>query len=68
VTIVQPSLAEWLKVDRDKVRDLWTSWLMAHTRTARADGHADVAEGDLVCGLLRLSENPDVKQGDWWST
>jgi formylglycine-generating enzyme required for sulfatase activity len=62
VLMIQPSLAEWLKVDRQKVRDLLNE-LAYHAHAAQPDLHgtADVAETDLVSGLIRLSQNPDVK-------
>jgi formylglycine-generating enzyme required for sulfatase activity len=58
----QPSLAEWLKVDRAKVRALLNRLAYdAHMAQADLIGTADVPEDDLVGGLLRLSKNPDVK-------
>lgn len=57
----QPSLAEWLKVDRAKVRVLLNELAFAaHARQPDLSGTADVAEGDLVTGLMRLSQNPEV--------
>ena len=57
----QPSLAEWLKVDRDKVRKLLEALAyQAHVVQAELTGTADIAEGDLVSGLMRLSQNPDI--------
>jgi predicted NACHT family NTPase len=62
VTILQPSLAEWLKIDREKVRTLLNELAyQAHAAQPDLVGTADVAEGDLVSGLMRLSQNPDVK-------
>ncbi|RLC93385.1 MAG: hypothetical protein DRI77_11980 [Chloroflexi bacterium] len=64
VVVLQPSLAEWLKVDRDKVRDLLDKLAYrAHATQPDLAGTADVPEGDLVSGLMRLSQNPDVKPG-----
>jgi formylglycine-generating enzyme required for sulfatase activity len=61
VIVQQPSLAEWLKVDRDKVRGLLnTLAYAAHAEQAELVGTADVPEGALLSGLLRLSQNPDV--------
>ncbi|MBM3190027.1 MAG: NACHT domain-containing protein, partial [Chloroflexi bacterium] len=61
VAVLQPSLAEWLKVDREKVRTLLNEMAYnAHRGQAKLAGTADVAEGDLVSGLMRLSQNPDV--------
>ena len=55
-------LAEWLKVDREKVRTLLNELAyQAHAAQPDLVGTADVAEGDLVSGLMRLSQNPDVK-------
>jgi formylglycine-generating enzyme required for sulfatase activity len=63
VVVMQPSLAEWLKVDRDKVRDLLNELAYgAHATQPELEGSADVPEADLVRGLLHLSDNPDVKQ------
>ncbi|MFZ5916056.1 MAG: formylglycine-generating enzyme family protein [Chloroflexota bacterium] len=69
VVVLQPSLAEWLKVDRDRVRNLLEE-LAYQAHAAQRDtsaelgagpvGTADVPEGDLVCGLMQLSQNPDV--------
>ena len=58
---IQPSLAEWLKVDRVKVRQL-LHHLAYEAHAAQSDlvGTADIPEGDLVSGLMRLSQNPDV--------
>ena len=65
----QPSLAEWLKVDRQKVRDLLNE-LAYKAHAAQNDpspgsglgptGTADIPEGDLVSGLMRISKNPNV--------
>lgn len=67
VELIQPSLAEWLKVDRVKVRGLLNRLAYEVHATQRGDGGripsgtADIAEPDLVAGLLALSQNPDVK-------
>ncbi|MCP4428359.1 MAG: NACHT domain-containing protein, partial [Chloroflexi bacterium] len=61
VSVEQPSLAEWLKVDRDKVRGLLNRLAYdAHTSQPELVGTADIPEGNLVSGLMRLSKNPDV--------
>jgi len=61
----QPSLAEWLKVDRDKVRDLLNQIAFeAHQGQAALTGTADVSEKRLINGLIDLSDsnqNYDVK-------
>jgi len=58
----EPSLAEWLKVDRDKVRGLLNELAYrAHAaQPAGQAGTADVAEGELVAGLMRLNQNRDL--------
>ena len=57
-----PSLAEWLKVDRDKVRDLLNELAyQAHAAQPDRAGTADVPQAALVDGLMRLANNPDVK-------
>lgn len=62
LVVRQPSLAEWLKVDRAKVRALLEDLAyQAHARQQETTGTADIPEGDLVSGLMRLSQNPDVK-------
>ena len=62
VLMIQPSLAEWLKVDRKKVRDLLNQIAYdAHAGQSELVGTADVPESALVAGLMSLSQNPDVK-------
>jgi len=62
VQVIQPSLAEWLKVDRDKVRDLLNQLAYeSHAGQSELTGTADVPEGTLISGLMNLSQNPDVK-------
>ncbi len=61
VKILQPSLAEWLKVDRARVRALLNETAYeAHAGQAELTGTADVDEGRLVGGLMRLSQNPEA--------
>ena len=65
-TVAQPSLAEWLNTDRDKVRELLNRLAYeAHANQPEdaAARTADIAEDDLVNGLLKLSDNPDAKPG-----
>ncbi len=59
--VQQPSLAEWLQVDREKVRDLLER-LAYEAHAAQPDllGTADVPEGELLSGLMRLSKNPEA--------
>jgi formylglycine-generating enzyme required for sulfatase activity len=60
--VLQPSLAEWLLVDRERVRALLNQLAFeAHRSQPDLVGTADVAEGALVGGLLHLSQNPDLK-------
>jgi formylglycine-generating enzyme required for sulfatase activity len=61
--VSEPSLSEWLKVDRQKVRQLLNELAyQAHAaQSAEHQGTADIPEGKLVSGLLKISNNPDVK-------
>ena len=60
----QPSLAEWLKADRSGIRALLNRLAFrAHAEQPDLVGTADVPEGDLVAGLLKISDNPDVRPG-----
>ena len=60
--VEQPSLAEWLKVDRQKVRELLNALAFeAHRGQPELANTADVPEDKLIAGLMRLSNNPDVK-------
>jgi formylglycine-generating enzyme required for sulfatase activity len=57
----QPSLAEWLKVDRALVRaELNRLAFEAHRDQPRPVGAADVPQEQLVSGLMRVARNPDV--------
>jgi len=61
VTVQQPSLAEWLQVDRARVRALLDELAyQAHESQPDVVGTADVPEGKLLSGLMRLSQNPTV--------
>ena len=61
VVLQQPSLAEYLRVDRERVRDLLDELAFrAHSAQPELVGTADVDEGSLVSGLMSLSQNPDV--------
>lgn len=61
-SIQQPSLAEWLKVDRRRVRELLDELAYrAHAQQHDLVGTADVPEDDLLSGLMRISQNPDVR-------
>ena len=60
----EPSLTEWLRVDRDAVRGLLNRLAFdAHSSQPDVVGTADVSEGDLVSGLLRLSPQRDLHPG-----
>ena len=64
VSVIEPSLVEWLKADKDKVRALLDQVAYnAHAAQSDLQGTADVAEDDLVAGLMRLSGNPDARPG-----
>jgi formylglycine-generating enzyme required for sulfatase activity len=59
--ITQPSLAEWLRVDRDKVRSFLNKLaFQAHSAQPELVGTADIPEEGVVYGLMRLAQNPDV--------
>lgn len=61
IKIQQLSLAEWLNVDKQKVRELLNeSAYLVHRCQPDLQGTADIAEGELVQKLIRLSQNPDV--------
>ena len=62
VVILQPSLAEWLKVDRAQVRKLLNRLAYeAHAAQPADTLTADIPDAALVAGLLALSQNPDVR-------
>src|SRR5208283_5094316 len=60
--LLQPSLVEWLRVDRKQVRDLLDRLAFeAHRDQKDLRGTADIAESVLVNGLMSLNLNPDVR-------
>ncbi len=60
--VQQESLAEWLRVDRDRVRRVLNEIAFrAHAAQPDLAGTADVAEQDLVARLMEASGNPDLK-------
>lgn len=60
--VLQPSLAAYLNVGGDKVLTLLQRLAyQAHASQAQLTGTADIAESDLVSGLLELSDNPDLQ-------
>ena len=62
VIVQQPSLAEWLQVNRTKVRELLNELAYrAHADQPDPAGTADVPESRLVDRLMDLSQNPDVR-------
>jgi formylglycine-generating enzyme required for sulfatase activity len=59
--IRQPSLAEWLKVDRAAVRaDLNRLAFEAHRDQPQLVGTADIRQERLVSDLMKVTHNPDV--------
>jgi formylglycine-generating enzyme required for sulfatase activity/nucleoside phosphorylase len=58
---IQPSLAEYLKADKDQVRAvLETLAFEAHRAQLNLAGTADIAEKDLAYRLFDLRNNPDA--------
>jgi formylglycine-generating enzyme required for sulfatase activity len=63
IIVLQPSLMEWLKVDRKKIRGLLNQLAYnAHKNQPDLAGTADVAEKDLVDGMLNIT-NLDINPG-----
>ena len=61
IEVLQPSIAECLKVDMDKVRRLLNELAFkAHESQPEVVGTADIPEVDLVSGLMGLSNNPEI--------
>jgi len=62
--LIQPSLAEWLRVDRRRVREVLDRLAFeAHAGQEDIEGTADIAESRLSEALMSLSENPDAAPG-----
>ncbi|MCB8947912.1 MAG: SUMF1/EgtB/PvdO family nonheme iron enzyme [Ardenticatenaceae bacterium] len=62
IRMIQPSLEQWLKADRDKVRSLLNQLAFeAHRQQTDLVGTADIAEADLVMGLLNLSDEKELQ-------
>ena len=58
---IQPSLAEWLKVDRYAVRAALNQLAFeAHRNQYQLAGTADIAEDQLISRLMSAALNPDV--------
>jgi formylglycine-generating enzyme required for sulfatase activity/energy-coupling factor transporter ATP-binding protein EcfA2 len=59
--LLQPSLAEWLKVDQQKVRQILDELAFEiHSSQVDSEGTADLSEEKLVGRLLHVSRNPDA--------
>ncbi|MBM4461171.1 MAG: NACHT domain-containing protein, partial [Chloroflexi bacterium] len=60
--VAEPSLLEWLKLDRAAVRKLLERLAFeAHRDQPALTGTADIGQERLVNGLVDLTANPDVK-------
>jgi formylglycine-generating enzyme required for sulfatase activity/Mrp family chromosome partitioning ATPase len=61
--VYQRSLGEWLKADRAQVRGVLNelAFVVHAAQPEKADHAADIAEGDLLAALLRLSRDPAAK-------
>ena len=60
--VVEPSLSEWMKVDRAAVRKLLEHLAFeAHRDQPDLTGTADISQERLASGLVALAANPDVK-------
>jgi formylglycine-generating enzyme required for sulfatase activity/energy-coupling factor transporter ATP-binding protein EcfA2 len=61
IEVMQQSLAEWLKVDRKKVRAFLNEIaFQVHSQQDVLEGTADIKEADLIASLIHISENPEV--------
>ena len=60
--LIQPSLLEWLKTDRNKMRVAIEKLAYeAHKKQPEMVGTADIAESDLLQGIIQVCNNPEVK-------
>ncbi len=60
--VAEPSLTEWMRLDRAAVRKLLEQLAFeAHRSQPNLVGTADIAQERLVNGLVALANNPDVK-------
>ncbi len=60
----QPSLSEFLNVGRDKVRTVLEELACeCHGTQTVTTGTADLAEKELVAGLMQVSRNPETRPG-----
>ncbi|HSH05128.1 MAG TPA: SUMF1/EgtB/PvdO family nonheme iron enzyme, partial [Anaerolineae bacterium] len=65
LVVTQPSLAQWLGVERGQIRDtLYTLAFHAHNAQTDLSGTADISETDLVDALIGLNQNPDIRYHD----
>ena len=59
--VSQQSLAEWLKVDKEKVHALLNELVFkVHAGQTDPQGTADIPEGEIITGLMRLSPNSEI--------
>ncbi|KPA15444.1 Serine/threonine-protein kinase pkn1, partial [Candidatus Magnetomorum sp. HK-1] len=62
ISNIQPSLTEWLKTDRSKVRNFLNELAYhAHAEQKGPTGTADIPEKKIVAGLIALSQSPDIR-------
>ena len=62
VETYEPSLAEWLNTDKSSIRALLQALAFdAHSRQTAEQQTPDIAEADLVSGLMALSQNRDAR-------
>ena len=62
IIVRHPSLAEFLKIERQKVRRLLEELaFQAHAAQPELTGTADILESSLISGLMHLSNDPDIK-------
>ena len=60
--IIEPSLAEWLRVDRQTMRGMLNRLAFgAHRDQPNLVGAADIAQDTLVAALMRVNLNPDAR-------
>ncbi len=60
--LLEPSLAEWLAVDQQAVRQMLNRLaFVAHRDQQHLTGTADIAQAALVQGLMALNLNPDAR-------
>ncbi len=62
--VLQPSIAEWLNVDKGDVRGLLNKLAFnAHKSQPELTGAADIPANDLIGGLMQISPDRDMKPG-----